>query len=137
MVQLAGEEEHHDHHGAALGDVLTVITDDVEKVYFQNIWPGHVVEIELDAASNVKTTNSNILVAGRGRQRGIRRGSWTKERTHVCAWQRRTATTTIMTKMGRDAFWRLRFYCRLLRYARPTGDDHGQMACNNPSRWTS
>lgn len=43
-------------YGAALGDVLTELIDDVEHgfVYPQVVWPGYVKEIELDYVSNVK-----------------------------------------------------------------------------------
>lgn len=42
-------------YGAAVGDVLTVIVDDTarRKVYLENIWPGHVAEIDLNPAGDV------------------------------------------------------------------------------------
>ena len=42
-------------HGAALGDSMTIIVDDTarQKVYFDTIWPGHIVDIDLDPTGNV------------------------------------------------------------------------------------
>lgn len=42
--------------GAALGDVLVVVTDDVArgKVYLEPVWPGQVSDLTLDAQGNVK-----------------------------------------------------------------------------------
>ncbi len=42
-------------YGAALGDVMIAIVDDVarRKVYYDVIWPGFIPEIEIDPAGNV------------------------------------------------------------------------------------
>jgi hypothetical protein len=43
-------------YGAALGDCLTELVDDLERrfVYPQTVWPGYVTEIELDYVGNVR-----------------------------------------------------------------------------------
>jgi len=43
-------------YGAALGDVMTELVDDVERgmVYPRIVWPGYVVDLELDYVGNVK-----------------------------------------------------------------------------------
>jgi hypothetical protein len=43
--------------GAALGDVMTVVVDDVArgKVYLENVWPGQIAALELDPMGNVKS----------------------------------------------------------------------------------
>jgi hypothetical protein len=43
-------------YGAALGSVLVEIADEVErqKVCYRVVWPGHVADLTLDAAGNVK-----------------------------------------------------------------------------------
>lgn len=44
-------------YGAALGDVLTELVDDLDRefVYPQSVWPGYVTEIELDYVGNVRS----------------------------------------------------------------------------------
>lgn len=44
-------------YGAALGDCLTELVDDLERgfVYPQTVWPGYVTEIELDYVGNVRS----------------------------------------------------------------------------------
>lgn len=43
-------------YGAALGDVFTEVVDDVSrgKVYLEVVWPGEIVDLQLDPAGNVK-----------------------------------------------------------------------------------
>ena len=42
-------------YGAALGDCMIVVVDDLEraKIYFDVVWPGQVAELDLDARGNV------------------------------------------------------------------------------------
>ncbi len=42
-------------HGAALGDSMTIIVDDTQrgKVYLDTVWPGHIVDVDLDPTGNV------------------------------------------------------------------------------------
>lgn len=121
-------------HGAALGDAFTVITDDAArgKVYFQNIWPGHVAEIELDAAGNVKAYKLEYPVVDED----------DTARGYVYARivdKERIATFRDGKPHGYDdqpaeipnpygfvpAVW--------VQHS-PTGDDHGQPALRNPSK---
>lgn len=52
-------------YGAALGDVLTELVDDVDRgfVYPQVVWPGRVVAIELDYVGNVMTYALEYMVS--------------------------------------------------------------------------
>ncbi len=44
-------------YGAALGDCLTELVDDLDRgmIYPQSVWPGYVTEIELDYVGNVRS----------------------------------------------------------------------------------
>lgn len=59
-------------YAAALGDVLTELVDDLDRgfVYPQIVWPGYVVEIELDSNSNVKYYALEYMVTSRDRRTG-------------------------------------------------------------------
>lgn len=51
-------------YGAALGDCLVDIVDDVQnrKVYFDVLWPGWVADLELDSMGNVKRRAIEYIV---------------------------------------------------------------------------
>lgn len=59
-------------YGAALGDVLTEVVDDVERrfVYPQIVWPGYVKDIELDYVGNVRSYTLEYRVPARGDDSG-------------------------------------------------------------------
>lgn len=53
-------------YGAALGDCLTELVDDLDRrfVYPQTVWPGYVTELELDYVGNVRSYTLEYSVRG-------------------------------------------------------------------------
>lgn len=53
---FAGHLDRIPREGAVLGDTLVELVDDLArgKVYFRSVWPGDVVELELDPQDNLK-----------------------------------------------------------------------------------
>lgn len=119
-------------HGAALGDAFIVVTDDTErgKVYFDVQWPGHVAEIEIDSAGNVKAYTLEYPILEDDKRAHVYRREVDREaiRTYRDGKPHgyEGAPAEIANPYG--------FVPAVWIQHTPTGADHGQPALRNPSK---
>ena len=119
-------------YAAAVGDALVTVVDDLQraKVYPDVVWPGHVVEIDLDPTGNV-TYYAIEYDADELDERGQPTGQsyvFRREvsKTYIAEFHDTTPTLRAVNPYG--------FVPAVWMQHTATGSAHGQSALGNPSK---